>query len=65
MRRKIIPTEELLEMARFVLKNNYFEFDSMAKQQVSGTAIRTKFALLRACSFMDRVEIRSFQKRST
>ena len=31
-------------MAQFVLKKYYFEFDSMIKQQVSGTAIGTKLA---------------------
>ena len=53
---KIVATEDLLEMAQFVLKNNYFEFDSMIKQQVLGTAIGTKFAPPYACNFMDRVE---------
>ena len=47
-------------MARFALKNNYFEFDSMAEQQVSGTAIGTKFTPLCTCIFMDRVEISNF-----
>ena len=47
-------------MAQFALKNNYFEFDSMAEQQVSGAAIGTKFAPLCACIFMDRVETRNF-----
>ena len=36
---KAIPTEELLEMVEFVLKNNYFEFGNEIKQQISGTAI--------------------------
>ena len=36
---KTIPTEELLKMAEFVLKNNYFEFGNEIKQQISGTAI--------------------------
>ena len=42
-------------MAELVLKNNFFEFDSKVKQQISGTAIGTKFAY--ACIFMDKVEI--------
>ena len=33
-------------MADFVLKNNYFEFKGQIKQQISGTAIGTKFAHL-------------------
>ena len=44
-------------MAEFVLKNNLFEFDSKVKQQISGTAIVTKFAPQYACIFMDKVEI--------
>ena len=39
-----IPTNVLLKLAEFVLKNNFFEFNDKIKQQVSGTAIRTKFA---------------------
>ena len=39
-------------MAEFVLKNNYFEFGNKIKQQISGTAIGTKFALPYACIFM-------------
>ena len=33
--------DKIVAMAQFVLKNNYFEFDSMIKQQVLGTAIGT------------------------
>ena len=44
-------------MAEFVLKNNFFEFDSKVKQQTSATAKGTKFAPLCACIFMDKVEI--------
>ena len=53
---KCIPTEDLDKMAEFVLKNNYFEFNSKIKQQVSRTAIGTKFALPYACLFMDKLE---------
>ena len=53
---KTIPTEELLKMAEFVLKNNYFEFGNKTKQQISGTAIGTKFALPYACIFMSDLE---------
>ena len=31
-------------MAKFVLRNNYFEFKGETKQQISGTAKGTKFA---------------------
>ena len=43
-------------MAKFVLKNNFFEFDSKIKRQISGTAIGTKFAPPYACIFMDKFE---------
>ena len=43
-------------MAGFVLKNNFFEFDSKIKQQISGTAIGTKFAPPYVCIFMDKFE---------
>ena len=36
---KSIPTEDLVKMAEFVLKNNYFEFKSNVKHQISGTAV--------------------------
>ena len=39
-----IPTENLIKMAEFVLKNNFFEFDTNVYQQMSGPAIWTKFA---------------------
>ena len=41
---KFIKTEDLIKMASFVLKNNIFEFNGKVKQQISGTAIGTKFA---------------------
>ena len=42
--RKEIHTEKLIKMAEFVLKSNFFEFDSKVFQQIAGTAIGTKFA---------------------
>ena len=41
---KSIPIEDLAKMAEFVPKNNYFEFNSNVKYQISGTAIGMKFA---------------------
>ena len=41
---KKAPTEDIIKMADFVLKNNFFEFNSKFFQQISGTAIGTKFA---------------------
>ena len=58
---KSIPTKDLVKMAEFVLKNNYFEFNSSFKHQISGTAIGTKFAPPYACIFMDYIE-REFLK---
>ena len=53
---KSISTKDLIKMARFVLQNNYFEFNGIVKQQISGTAISTKFAPTYACIFMDELE---------
>ena len=39
-----------------MLKNNYFEFETKITQQISGTAIGTKFAPPYACLFMDKIE---------
>ena len=50
---KTINTEDLIKMASFVLKNNLFEFNGKVKQQVSGTAIGTKFAPTYACIFIE------------
>ena len=60
----MIPTKDLLEMSWFVLKNNHFEFHSMIKQQVSGTAIGTKLGPLYVCIFMDRVETLFLEKEA-
>ena len=54
--RKEIPTENIIKMAEFVLKNNFFEFDTNVYQQISGTAIGTKFAPPYACIFIDNFE---------
>ena len=49
-------------MAKFVSKNNFFEFDSKTKQQISGTAIGTTFSPRYACIFMDKVETEFLDK---
>ena len=54
--RKKIPTEDLQQMAEFVLKNNFFEFNNQIKQQISGTAIGTKYAPTYPCISMDKLE---------
>ena len=53
---KKISTEDLVKMAEFVLTNNYFEFNSQFKHQISGTAIGNKLAPTYACIFMDEIE---------
>ena len=36
---KSVPTADLVNMAHFVLNNNYFDFDSCIKHQISRTTI--------------------------
>ena len=36
---KTVPTEDIIKMAEFVLKNNLFGFNSKFYKQISGTAI--------------------------
>ena len=40
---KKVSSTDLVNMAEFVLKNNYFQFDTKVHQQISGTGIGTKF----------------------
>ena len=61
---KQIPTNDLVNMAKFVLSNNYFEFSKKVFQQISGTAIGTKFAPPYACIFIDEVETEFLQTHS-
>ena len=61
---KEIPNENLIKMAEFVLKNNFFEFDTNVYQQISGTAIRTKFASPDACIFMDQLETKFLENQN-
>ena len=49
-----VPTNNLVKLAEFVLKNNLFEFNDKVKQQISGTAVGTKFAPSYACIYMDK-----------
>ena len=51
-----VPAEDIVRMADFVLKNNFFEFNSEVKRQKSGTGLGTKFASPYTCIFMDDVE---------
>ena len=43
-------------MAEFILKKIFFEFETKIIQQISGTAVGTKFAPPYACLFTDRIE---------
>ena len=36
-----VPTENIIQMAEFVPKNNFFEFNGEVKRQKCGTAIGT------------------------
>ena len=49
---KIISVNSLMELARVVLKNNFFEFDGEFCHQLRGTAIGTKCAPSYAILFM-------------
>ena len=53
---KKVSTGDLVKMAKFILKNNYFEFYGKVKQQILGTAKGTMFAPPYVCMFMDEVE---------
>ena len=55
MDKKISPND-LVKMAAFALKNNYFEFNGEVKHQILGTAIGTKFAPTYVSIFMDEIE---------
>ena len=61
---KAVSTDDLVKMARFVLENNYSEFNGDVKKQISGTAICTKFVPPYACIFMDDLEIKFLQSQS-
>ena len=62
---KSVPTADLVNIIEYVLKNNYFEFDSCIKQQTSGTAIETRFARLHACILMDKLESAFLESENT
>ena len=61
---KKVPSADLVDMAEFVLKNNFFEFYSKVKQQISGIAIGTKSAPPYTCIFMDKAEIDFLEKQA-
>ena len=53
---KKISTDMLVQMAEFVLTNNYFEFGQKAFHQISGIAIGTRFTPPYVWIFMDKFE---------
>ena len=55
--RKSVPTNDILKMLEFVLKNNYFEFNGNVKLQISDTVIGKKCAPPYAGIFRDRVRL--------
>ena len=57
-----IPTNNLVKLAEFVLKNNFFELNNEIKQRISGTAVGTKFAAPYTCIYFDKTE-KDFLKR--
>ena len=59
-----IATNDLIKMAEFVLKNNYFDFNGQVKQKISGAAIGTKFAPVYTCIFMDDIESKFLETQS-
>ena len=53
---KRILSTDLVEMTEFILKKNFLEFETKIIQQISGTAIGTKFAPPCKCLSTDRIE---------
>jgi hypothetical protein len=62
-----VSSESLISLAEFVLKNNYFEFNSGVYSKNSGTAMHmgTKFAPAYACIFMAMVETEFLEQQVT
>ena len=60
-----IPTNDLVKLAEFALKNNLFEFNGKVKQQIYRPAIGTKFTPLYTCFYMDKTDWFSQDPRST
>ena len=61
---KPISTDDLVKMARFVLENNYFEFNGDVKKQISGTGTGTKFPRPYVFIFMDDLDTKFLQFQS-
>ena len=61
---KQISTEKLVKTAQFALNNNLLEFNNDVFQQISGTAIGTKYAPPYACIFMDQIKTKFLRTQS-
>ena len=55
---KTDSTEDPVKMARFVVENNYFDFNGDVKKQISGTETGTKFASLYWFIFMVELKMK-------
>ena len=53
---KRVPVEELVDLAKLIFENNYFEFEDKIYHQKLGTAIGTKFASSFANIFVSKSE---------
>ena len=53
---KMVATDNIIKMVDYVLKNNIFEFDCKLHQQISKTAIGTKFVPPYSCILMVYIE---------
>ena len=53
-----LPVEDLIDLAKVILKNNYFEFEDKIYHQILGTAIGTKFPPSFINIFMSKLEER-------
>ena len=49
-------TDDLANVTKFVLKNNFFEFRKEVKQQIHGAVVGLKFSSPYACIHMDKTE---------
>ena len=59
-----IPTGKLVNMAEFVLKNNYTQFSNKVYKQISGREIGTQSVPLYAYMFMDKWKVSSNRRKS-
>ena len=55
---KHVPNHDLVDLARLILENNYFEFDGKVYKQKLGTAVGTKFAPSFANIFMSQLDVK-------